>query len=320
MNLTIDTLVNDTPNIPKFFFDTYKTTLKYSNGGWWVFCEHRWIHQNNDEHIKKIIKELELKLMSYNSSVDKNFEGQMMRIMRIIKNQCEIIQKCKMHFKKDDFYNDLDWDSYYVGFKNCVYDYSYKVNGPRDGRPEDGVSFQMGCSFNTYSFEDQQFKDLMIFLTSILPNYHERINLLRYLYSCLIRGGSSDYINFWIGDGQNGKSLLAHLIKRIMGDLVVWIPEKWLGDLHSIDFKMIHHRRLIMCEVDEMPKSIDYYWANKSLIIISNNEPPNCSMETKITRFTQKIKNKLSSDDIFEKYGEVMASTIVQFWKWDMFL
>ena len=120
----------------------------------------------------------------------------------------------------DEFYDSrfkekLDLNPYLIAFKNGVYDLNNNVF--RKGRPEDFLSKTLGVEYKEYDLKDDDITDVMNFLERIFPDP----SLLKYFLDMasdvFVGGNHQKKVYFWLGDGDNGKTMLQSLMEYMMG-------------------------------------------------------------------------------------------------------
>ncbi|KAJ3311878.1 hypothetical protein HDU93_005087 [Gonapodya sp. JEL0774] len=109
-----------------------------------------------------------------------------------------------------------------IVFKNGVFD--FRENVFRDGRPDDYMSYTMGCDYVEWASEKINRSDrdqLAHFLESLFPSHTDRTYAM-WCFACALDASLDNqlFYIFW-GAGSNGKSKLLHLASNAFGDYAV---------------------------------------------------------------------------------------------------
>ncbi len=126
------------------------------------------------------------------------------------------------------FLNKLDDRSctHLLGFENGVYDFIKDEFRP--GRPEDYISMSTEIDYIEYDWDDEEIKDVMDFVSQVLPDEDERDYVLILLASFLNGNNRNEKFHIWTGSGGNGKSKLIELYQMAIGDYGCNIPVSFL--------------------------------------------------------------------------------------------
>jgi P4 family phage/plasmid primase-like protien len=131
-----------------------------------------------------------------------------------------VITECQDEFISEakEFIEKMDENPFLVGCNNGVYD--LKRMEFRDGRPDDFITLSTKIDYvvEYYSWEDDKVKDIMRFISQVLPIEEVREYVMKILASTL--DGSTKQEKFYIfsGSGGNGKSKLIELLDLTLGD------------------------------------------------------------------------------------------------------
>jgi len=143
---------------------------------------------------------------------------------KTVKSKSTWIVECKTRFYIPKFIERLDTNKYLLGCKNGVID--FKLKCLRDGKPEDMVSLSTNqiytpCEENS---EYELLDELDTFMNEIMPFENLRDYLYHHLASCLIGSNKNQSLNFYIGNGANGKSLIVALMALVLGGYFSVVP------------------------------------------------------------------------------------------------
>lgn len=120
----------------------------------------------------------------------------------------------------DEFYDSrfkekLDLNPYIIAFKNGVYDLNNNVF--RKGRPEDFLSKTLGVDYREYDLKDDDIIEVMQFIERIFPDPSLMKYFLDMASDVFVGGNHQKKVYFWLGEGDNGKSMLQLLMEYMMG-------------------------------------------------------------------------------------------------------
>jgi P4 family phage/plasmid primase-like protien len=146
----------------------------------------------------------------------------------------EITKKCKSSGGKDNimkelfdkceiqkFVEKLDLNPYLLCCKNGVVDIKNKLF--RVGKPSDMCSISTNINY-IENHTDKIKEDADDFFHKIFPFDNQYEYMLNHLASCLIGSNMNQSMNYYIGGGSNGKSLLIDLMGLVMGEYKASVP------------------------------------------------------------------------------------------------
>lgn len=130
-----------------------------------------------------------------------------------------VITECSHMFFDPRFKDQLDINPCLIAFTNGVYDLDNNVF--RKGCPEDFLSKTMKIPYKEFDDDDEEVIEVKGFLERIFPDK----SLCRYfmdIASDLFVGGNHQKkVYFFLGAGDNGKSVLQKLLEEMFGDLAI---------------------------------------------------------------------------------------------------
>jgi P4 family phage/plasmid primase-like protien len=119
-----------------------------------------------------------------------------------------------------DFEKKLDSNPELLCFTNGVYDFKNKVF--RDGQPDDYLTICTNIAYIPYNKENPNHikikSEIETFLEQLFPDENLRKYMWEHLASTLIGLNKNQTINIYNGCGRNGKSKLAELMQKVLGD------------------------------------------------------------------------------------------------------
>jgi P4 family phage/plasmid primase-like protien len=215
------------------------------SGIWWRFKSHRWKQIDSGTYLRKAISnelrdlyrdratDLQQYLGGLNPEEDKykHIKARVDTILKIIArlgataDKKNIMQESKDLFYDPEFYERLDSNPYLLGCKNGVIDFNEKIF--RKGLPEDYVTKCTNVNYYpmTSSRHKNNKEELVNFMSQLFPHGELREYIWNHLSACLIGMPSlNQTFNNYIGNGQNGKSVLTDLMARVMGSYKAAAP------------------------------------------------------------------------------------------------
>lgn len=144
---------------------------------------------------------------------------------KTVKSKSTWIVECKTRFYIPKFIERLDTNKYLLGCKNGVID--FKLKCLRDGKPEDMVSLSTNQTYTPCSeiaSDNELVDELYTFMNEIMPFENLRDYMYQHLASCLIGSNKNQSLNFYVGNGANGKSLVVALMALVLGGYFSVVP------------------------------------------------------------------------------------------------
>jgi P4 family phage/plasmid primase-like protien len=218
---------------------------------WYKYENHRWKPNDSGTSLRRSISEkmrslynsksVEVsKSLSQRIDSDNIEEGEKQKlvekqkltgrkIIEIIKflnksnDKKNIMIEAKELFYDSDFIEKLDQNPYLLCFNNGVMD--FKENRFRDGRPDDYISLSTKINYVKLSEKSLPIQnDIKKFFSQLFPNEELRKYMWQHLASTLLGTTDSQTFNMYIGQGQNGKSVLVTLMEQILGEYKGDVP------------------------------------------------------------------------------------------------
>ena len=206
---------------------------------WYEFKDHRWqriekgitLRSKIGSEIIPRYSEESKRLCSEIAKDDENAEksakkqGQINKIIGSLKCASfknNIMKECQELFYNQQFFDKLDTNIYLVGFTNGVLD--LKLMEFREGRPDDYISMTTGYNYREFDREDPEITEIKDLLLKIFPNPVLRRYFLEYTAKLLKAGNFSKTFVVMTGDGDNGKSIIIDLLRKVLGQYMVIPP------------------------------------------------------------------------------------------------
>lgn len=143
-----------------------------------------------------------------------------------------IMTEAKELFYNNKFEQELDANPYLICFKNGVVDFKNKLF--RRGYPEDHLTKCTNIDFINDVFEDDKYKPIIAQIHDFMNKLFPVEELCRYMWehlaSTLIGILPDQTWNIYIGEGQNGKSVLVKLMEYVLGEYKGVVPLSLLTD------------------------------------------------------------------------------------------
>lgn len=191
---------------------------------WYFFNEIKWCKENKSFNLRKrIIDNVFNKIENYRRQLIKEGASE-----EIVKNYHNILSKfgsgipfncLDLEFYNSKFDKIIDQNKDFIGFDNGVYDLTLKEF--RKGRASDYISMSTNYEYIEYTSNDSVYKELLELICKILPNKAVREFTLKSMASCLDGFTRDENFYLWCGkhgSGGNGKSLLAELLLKTLGE------------------------------------------------------------------------------------------------------
>jgi P4 family phage/plasmid primase-like protien len=228
-------------DVAKALYEEYSDEFvcaSVTNNIWYQFINHKWESIEDGVFLRekisgKIVSRYTEAVKSMydkmNSSQDKS-ETMMIgvKIKQLNKMICNlksatykssVMREAKEVFYDPKFKDKLNADPYIIGFKNGVYD--LKLNTFRPGRPEDYISKNMPINYTNFTEEDEKVQEVYTFLEQVFPDKSVRKYFMDISSDVFVGGNHEKTVNFWLGEGDNGKSVTQALFEHMLGKLSV---------------------------------------------------------------------------------------------------
>lgn len=156
----------------------------------------------------------------------KHLEKQIQHINKILRS-CKttsfinsVMTESKFAFLDMDFEDQLDTDTTLVPFLNGVFDTTDMTFRP--GEPEDRLSVTLDIYYNDnlYMFSTQV-EAVTNFFMKIFPDENLRDYVLDNFAKSFLGGNKEKICTFWVGNGDNGKTITQNLMEKMYGKLAV---------------------------------------------------------------------------------------------------
>jgi len=213
---------------------------------WYRFVKHRWVEDECGtslrKHISGELKELyRLKCDEFTNKLHdtsqtddkmKGCEGLSNKVLEIIAKLSQtthkdhILKEAREQFFDPDvnFMDLLDSNPYLLACKNGVIDIKNKIF--RSGRAEDYLSKCTNISYNKLDRTRDAAIILEIedFFAKLFPSKALRKYMWQHLASILVGVNLNQKLHLYIGNGENGKSVLMDLMSQCLGDYYAISP------------------------------------------------------------------------------------------------
>jgi P4 family phage/plasmid primase-like protien len=331
----IDTLIYSSKNethtdIAKVVYALYKDQFKccYINNKsyWYEFTNHHWEECSNAVSLKQKISNEVSKLYSsaaatYHTKasttetdteqttyaeIGKKLGGIAVKL-KMSPYKANIIAECSELFavSQKDFYDKLDENKYLIGFNNGVYDLEQGVF--RDGLPTDFLTYSCGVNYTTDIKEENR-----TLIRDFLHSIFEDQEMVQYMWNTTSYSICGDryleMLEFYTGDGANGKGTYSKLLKNSFGDyyyepnVSVFTCKKTSSSAANPELAKTKGKRIVIAsepeETDKFQIGAIKNWTGGDLIqareLFKNNIEFNCQFKIAIQ---MNNKPKLSNLD-----------------------
>lgn len=180
------------------------------------------IDVNSDQNESQDVSELEIQNKEKNAYLNKKLKcvGKILSSLKSTSSKNNIMREAQDLFLDRDFEKKRDENKFLMGFKNGVYDFSEKCF--RDGKPEDFITLCTNINYKEIDKEDAKDKKMMAEINEIISRIYPNPELCKYMWehwaSFLIGVNLNQTINFYLGNGSNGKSIITILLKAAFGN------------------------------------------------------------------------------------------------------
>lgn len=230
-------------DIAKALFEEYGDEFRcgsVTNKIWYQFKNHKWEQIEEGIFLRKKISgklaeryiEVGKKLYEEMSGEDMNDKTkavgvqqrhkQVMKMIANLKNanyKNSVMKECIEVFYDPRFIQKLDVNPALIAFNNGVYDLEF--NTFRPGRPEDFLSKCMPINYVNYSEDDDKVVKVHEFLEQVFPDKTLRKYFLDVSSDVFLGGNHEKIVVFWIGEGDNGKSITQKFFELMLGQLCI---------------------------------------------------------------------------------------------------
>jgi P4 family phage/plasmid primase-like protien len=213
---------------------------------WYRFSKHRWMEDECGTSLRRHISEqlrerYRLKCDEFSSKLYdtsqteeklKVWEGLSNKILEIIGKLSQTTHKDhilkearEMFFDPDiNFMDLLDSNPYLLCCKNGVIDIKNRVF--RAGRAEDYLSKSTNINYTKLDRkrDSKMISEIEDFFAKIFPNKTLRSYMWQHLASVLLGVNLNQKLHLYIGNGENGKSVLSDLMSQCLGDYYAIAP------------------------------------------------------------------------------------------------
>ena len=227
--------------IAKMLYDAFKTDFvcaSISGNTWYQFINNKWEEIEDGVFLRRQISDsvipafvaigktvFEKKSISIDKSDVAHSESRMKLINRTITNlksapfKANVMKECKDVFYDKKFKDKLDKNPYLIAFKNGVYD--LKLNKFRKGEPDDYLSKSMPINYTEFSQTDEKVKIVYEYLEKVFPDLSVRRYFMDQSSDIFVGGNFQKVVLFWLGSGDNSKSITQSIFEQMLGDLAV---------------------------------------------------------------------------------------------------
>jgi len=209
---------------------------------WFAFENHRW-HELDKCHtlrikisddlppiFDKILSECVTNYKKAVSEGDKEkwhdlskAASRMIKDVKTVQYKSNLITECAERFFDPDFVSKLDEDRSLIGVPNGVFELETRIF--REGKPEDFISLCTKAKYNpAFNWDHPRVQEFVYYMKTVYPDRELR-HYCQKIFGTILEGGNmnKDFYNM-VGEGDNSKSMVAKLLKLVMGKYISKIP------------------------------------------------------------------------------------------------
>lgn len=180
------------------------------------------IDVDSDKNESQDISELESKNNEKNAYINKKLKcvSKILISLKSTSSKNNIMREAQDLFLDNEFENKRDENKYLLGFKNGVYDFIEKRF--RDGQPDDYITMSTNINYVELNHNNATHTKIIQEINEIISRIYPNKELCKYMWehwaSCLTGVNLNQTINFYLGNGSNGKSIITTLLKSAFGN------------------------------------------------------------------------------------------------------
>jgi P4 family phage/plasmid primase-like protien len=137
-----------------------------------------------------------------------------------------VMNACNVKFRNKHFLKNLANNPYLVGFQNGVYD--LRENIFRKGEPGDYVYYQMPFHYKEFNNSDREVAEIHTFMEKMFPDKSLREYFMDISSEIFVGGNHNKKAFFWIGEGNNGKTIMQQLFQYMLGPYAITLGSELL--------------------------------------------------------------------------------------------
>lgn len=135
-----------------------------------------------------------------------------------------VMKECRELFFDEQFNKKLNANNELIAFNNGVMELDTCTF--RQGRPEDYISYSTGIDYSADRayYEYPAWPQIEKFISQVLPVRTVRDYFVKHLATNLFGGNTAQKFHILTGSGSNGKSMIANLMAKALGDYACTVP------------------------------------------------------------------------------------------------
>lgn len=181
------------------------------------------------EAFEELAMEFQQKLFRADKEEAQMYKKKVDSILRLIMHlksapyKTNVMKEAMEVFYQPKFFSKLDAAPKLFAFANGVMDledFSF-----RPGRPQDYLSVHAPIHYRTdFTMESPEVQQVVQFLEKIFPDQEVRQYFLHISSDIFIGGNTHKIVQFWSGEGDNGKSVTEKLFEKMLGSYSIKLP------------------------------------------------------------------------------------------------
>lgn len=242
LQATTTTTHNDFARILKDLAGDY---FVFSDQKWWQYTGQRWkviesgfplkrmISNELRDHYRESLAGVQSAANSVESSKLQEAEWKEKRqyLNKLKDNgyKTAVMNEAKEVFWQDDFASRLDKNGKLFVFNNGVMDYNMTGDDGLQGvfrslSPEDLTTKMANVPYIDYDDDSPEMRELMEYLHQVFPNEEVREFFLELYSDIMVAGNTHKIVPFWVGIGNNSKSVLQTIFENSLGEYFRKVP------------------------------------------------------------------------------------------------
>lgn len=227
-------------DIARMLYNDYGELYKNTKGNvWYYFYNHKWTEIEDGYSLREKLstdvwdyyekqRKDTFKQMHECSTADSEedrlgkLQTKLCKLLNNLKTapfKSNVMKEAREVFYDPKFHENLNQNPMLICFNNGVYD--FELDEFRPGRPEDKLSKSLSIDYIEFSPDSKEVEEVDIFFKKIFPDESVRTYFLNHYCDLFIGGNLQKKIHFWIGEGDNGKSVTQNLFEKMLGQLSV---------------------------------------------------------------------------------------------------
>jgi Megaviricetes DNA primase len=213
---------------------------------WYEFVNHKWQYMDDGITLKKLfateivdlyyVLKAELSATCASSAGDETKRAkcdaqakkcdEIITALKTCTFQSNLMKMCKVLFHDTIFVKKMDENKLLFVCENGVLDLEFFIF--RDGRPDDYMTFSCNIPYHKYTKDDDEWKDLKLFLRKVFTNKNRRSYFKDIACAAMEGGNVNKQFVIGTGGGDNAKTVTFNLLELTFGEYAMKFPREML--------------------------------------------------------------------------------------------